>query len=97
MARPRLESAIENTVVAWCRKQGILNKKLDSMHSASWPDRVFFIPGGRPFFIEFKRVGGKLTAQQEQTIAYLLRLGYDCGIHDDSKEAIEAIKQRLLQ
>ena len=39
-----------------------------------WPDRIFLIPGGRPFFIEFKAPGEEPNPRQAFRIK-CLRLG----------------------
>lgn len=59
-----LEKDIENKVVTYAKKLGCLAYKFTSPSQRSVPDRLFFTPTGRPFFIEFKRMGNELTAAQ---------------------------------
>jgi hypothetical protein len=92
----KLESAIEASVVSWWRTLGLLpSRKMNGMSFNAWPDRLFPIPDGRPFFIEFKRAGGALTPLQTELHKQLHKNGYDVEVHDNAKEAIEAIKRRL--
>jgi hypothetical protein len=70
-------------------------KKMNGMGQRSWPDRCFFIPGGRPFLIEFKSPGEEPTVKQAFTIAKLLRQKYDVEVYDDPTRAIEAITTRV--
>lgn len=55
------------------------------------PDFIFLIPGGRPLFIEFKRLGGKPTARQQRKIDQLRELGYDVIVADTPTRALDAI------
>jgi hypothetical protein len=89
-----LERHIEQRVVKWAR-QHMRVKKMNGLGDRSWPDRMFMIPGGKPFFIEFKRPGNKPTPLQEHTIRGLKEHGYDVEVHDDSDQAIRAIRARL--
>ena len=83
------ESAIESKVVAAAAAMGVRSIKLKSR---AWPDRLFFIPGGRPLFIEFKKPGEKLRKNQLLMQFNLRSDGYDAQDHNDAQEAIEAIK-----
>ena len=60
-----------------------------------WPDRIFFLPQGRVFIIEFKAPGELLMPRQEHRIHCLRTWGYDVEVHDDAGEAISAIRTRL--
>lgn len=71
-------------------------RKMNGMGMRSWPDRCFYVPGGKPFFIEFKRVGEEPTKLQADTIADLRRDGYDVEVHDDVEQAKAAIRKRML-
>lgn len=56
MPRPRTkgrrESALEAPSVKWARARGIVVAKMTEVSGI--PDRVFFVPGGKPLVIEFK-------------------------------------------
>lgn len=51
-----------------------------------WPDFCFLIPGGRPWFVEFKAPGKKPTKRQEYRIRLLRDFGYDVSVCDDAGE-----------
>jgi hypothetical protein len=36
---------------------GIKGSKLKNLSDTSWPDRLFWLPGGKPLLIEFKQPG----------------------------------------
>lgn len=86
-----LESQIENAVIAWARARGIFVSKLQGMGNRSLPDRIFWIPGGKPLLIEFKRPGGKPTVLQAETILRLKNLGYEVHVIDSVEEAKRVI------
>jgi hypothetical protein len=62
-----------------------------------WPDRLFFIPGGRPFLLEFKERGYEPTAKQSYIHDMLEELGYDVAWTDDEEAALAAIQARVQQ
>jgi hypothetical protein len=91
-----LESKVERDT---CR-DALYNEGVPSMKmlhtggETGWPDRVFFIPGGRPKLIEFKRPGKKSQASPRQKYihAVLRELGYDVEVHDNKDEALASIR-----
>lgn len=94
--RHQLESEIETKVVDKAKKIfSVISFKLALKHDAGWPDRVFLIPGGVPFFIEFKRSGDDARPLQKFRHELLRKLGYDIELHDDYDTAMAAIKKRL--
>jgi hypothetical protein len=60
-----------------------------------WPDRLFFIPGGRPFLLEFKEVGYEPEKRQVYIHDMLEGLGYDVAWTDSEEAALEAIEARV--
>ncbi|HUW11526.1 MAG TPA: VRR-NUC domain-containing protein [Anaerolineae bacterium] len=92
----RKESSLEASVVEWAKKHGVhYCIKLQGTGNKSLPDRLFFMPGGIPFLVEFKKLGEKPTKLQEFTHAELRAQGYDVEVHDTRQGAIAALKQRL--
>lgn len=69
--------------------------KLNLGGNNGWPDRLFWIPGGRPFLIEFKRPGEPAEPLQGYIHAKLKKLGYDVEVYDDRDTALEAIRRRV--
>jgi hypothetical protein len=87
------ESQIERRV---CEKieqdYGVENTKFGY---DGWPDRIFWLPDGRPFFIEFKAGGETPDPRQKHRIDRLRKLGYDVEVHDDYQTAYSAIESRV--
>lgn len=73
----------------------MLVSKMNGMGSRGWPDRLFWIPFGAPFLIEFKRPGGSCTPLQLLTQQRLREAGYEVEVHDSKTEAIAAIQRRM--
>jgi hypothetical protein len=94
---PEREAKIEQRA---CKKifemYGIDNIKL-KLFSRSYPDRLFFVPGGKPLMIEFKRPGEALRKFQAYTIKRLKKLGYDIEVCDSSEDALKLVAYRLKQ
>ena len=94
----RREKKIEASV---CKKAlalyGVPNLKLEppAGSETGWPDRLFFIPGGHPFLLEFKEVGYEPEPKQEYIHGTLEDLGYDVAWTDNEEAALEAIKARV--
>jgi hypothetical protein len=63
-----LEKIIEQKVCDYAKSKGCLVYKFTSPSRRSVPDRMFIAPGGRVFWIEFKRLGLKPTPGQEVEI-----------------------------
>lgn len=92
----KLEVSIEESAVASAEiLLGVVSIKLTLRGNVGWPDRIFFIPGGRPFLIEFKRPNEHPTARQAMIHRALRKLGYDIEVHDDAAFALQAIRGRV--
>ncbi len=90
------EVDIDRKVVTYATAAlGLTCIKLSGTSFNGLPDRMFLIPGGRPFFIEFKRAGKPLRPLQQERHQQLKSLGYDVEAHDDAETAKAAIKERL--
>lgn len=91
------ETAIER---AACRqilaKFGVGSVKL-TLRSTGYPDRLFWIPGGMPLLVEFKRPGERPRPKQEHVIAELRRLGYDVVICDSADCAVRAVRNAVAR
>jgi hypothetical protein len=86
--RRPLEKGVQKTVVEHARKTyGLLAvKHSGGMGGASHPDYEFYLPGGRPLLIEFKRPGEFPTPLQEERIKRLRALGYDVQVIDSTAD-----------
>lgn len=87
----RLEKQDEDTLMNWARERGLLALKLNTIGNRGYPDRIFFILGGRPLLIELKRKGAKPTKLQLYVHQQLRRLGYDVQVHDNPEDAKRAV------
>ena len=74
-----LESSIERKAVKLAKELKIRTTKLNVTNNRGIPDRIFWIPGGRPLLAEFKRPGKEPTKLQARTIKWLDDLGYCVG------------------
>jgi hypothetical protein len=93
---PGVEILIEEAVCEEAlREWGVLNKKLNGRGDTGWPDREFFIPGGKPLLIEFKAPGEEPDPKQLFIHAQLIARGYDVQTHDNKEEALRAIQAAL--
>lgn len=81
-----LEEKTEQDVVDWWEAQGEIQIKLNIMGRRGWPDRIFFVPGGKPVFIEFKRVKEKARKLQAYIHKQLREKGYDVYIADTAEQ-----------
>lgn len=79
------------------KRYGVASIKLEPPHGSEtgWPDRMFLIPGGKPFLLEFKEVGHTPEPKQEYMHRMLERLGYDVAWTDCEEAALEAIAARV--
>jgi hypothetical protein len=78
-----LESVIEQKVCDYAKSLSCLVYKFTSPSRRSVPDRMFIAPGGRVFFIEFKRKGEKPTAGQEVEIEKMVKQGANVYVVDN--------------
>jgi hypothetical protein len=94
----RRESFLERSVRDKALKRyGVASIKLEPPRGSEtgWPDRMFLIPGGRPFLIEFKEVGYSPEPKQVHIHDMLEGLGYDVAWTDSEEAALEAIETRV--
>lgn len=79
----RREKALESRCVAWARDRGVQVGKLSEC--VGLPDRIFFVPGGRPLVPEFKDPGGQGEPSPAQIwhIKRLREQGYEASLVED--------------
>ena len=87
LSKGLLEKRIEQAVIRLCPEALVLKT-----HQRDWPDRVFFLPGGHCFFIEFKRPGEQLRPGQRAAKERLEEQGFVVYVVDDIAEGIRAIE-----
>jgi len=74
---------------------GVASAKLTTPGRRGFPDRIFWIPGGKPLMIEFKRPGEEPRPLQSHIHALLKQLGYHVEVHDDEEAAFKSVEQAL--
>lgn len=90
------ESEVEARVCEYALKElGVFNIKLKKTQERGYPDRLFWIPGGRPLLIEFKRQGAQPTEYQQMIHKRLRYAGYEVQVHDDVEEAKRALHRAM--
>ena len=90
-----LEKHIEAKVCDYAKQRGLLVYKFTSPARAAVPDRLFVLPGGRVFFIEFKREGQKPTPAQTREHARLWAHGVTVFVIDNVLDGLRAIDRML--
>lgn len=91
-----MEVDIETPFVDYCKKCGCLAIKLVILNKRGWPDRTTLCPGGRIFFIEFKRKNKSISSPQSKIRKTLERLGFKYYICDTIGQAEEILDEFLL-
>jgi len=89
------EHWVEQRVVDFARKKGMLPLKLQLQNDTGWPDRMFLF-NGRVAFIEFKRPGESLRRNQPARVAALRSLGFNVGVINNVKDGIAFLQATLL-
>ena len=81
----RLESSIEQANMEWAHKEfGLVNTKV--YNNPGFPDRILWVPGGRPTMLEYKRPGsGRFSPLQIRMLTQLTNLGYTVEAIDDAE------------
>lgn len=90
------ESYLESACVKYASLFGIKGIKLSIQSNIGYPDRLFIIQGGKPLFVEFKALGGKLSKKQQVIIDELTQKGYNVSVCD-SMESFKQILQNTLR
>lgn len=90
--RKRKESALEQWCVKWARSRQIVVAKLTEVSGI--PDRVFFIPGGKPLIVEFKKRAEKPDPLQDWYLKRLLDDGYHVGWCEARDGFLAEMKER---
>lgn len=92
-----LEKEIEAKVCQFAKGKGIMHYKFTSPAKRSVPDRLFILPGGASFFIEFKRAGEHPTPSQRVEIGKLQKQGATVYVIDNVEDGKCVINMELLK
>ncbi len=90
------EIKIENTFVTYAEKKGCKCYKLVFLVGKGFPDRTILCPGGKIFFIEFKRKGKKPNKHQNDVRKILIGLGFEYYVCDKLGQAEKYLDLFLL-
>ncbi len=91
-----LEKDIEQRVCQFAKELGIMHYKFTSPSKMSVPDRLYILPGGRSFFIEFKRLGKHPTPSQRVEISKLQKQGATVYVIDTVEDGKRVVSAELL-
>jgi hypothetical protein len=87
------ENSIEQSFVRWCKRHGIMRRKLMLNPGRGWPDDAVFLPNNRVCWIEFKGDKGTLSPQQEFIHRKMRAAGHDVFVCRSLQEAKDAVAQ----
>lgn len=87
-----LEKSLEAQLRIKAKNAGALALKFVSPGKAGVPDRIILVPGGKIFFVEMKRPGGKLRPLQQKVITDIRKLGFDVFVIDSKDGITDFIK-----
>lgn len=90
------ETDIESDFVKFAKKKGCHALKLIFLNKKGFPDRSILCPGGRIFFIEFKKKNKKQSPIQIVVMKMLKRLGFEYYVCDEKGQA-ESILQNFIK
>ena len=90
------ESQIEEHLVAYAQSKGCMVEKLVMLGKRGWPDRTIIGPYGNVGFVEVKRPGGRLSAQQIKVME-ALNLRGAFAYAADSVEEVEQIVDAICR
>lgn len=90
-----LEKHIEAKVCQYARQRGCEAYKFVSPSRAAVPDRLFLAPGGRCWFIEFKRTGQKASVAQQREHEKLKALGFRVYVVDSVEHGMGVVDGEL--
>lgn len=84
------ERKIENEIINRLRAAGLMVVWLTERGSRGWPDLTVMF-GGRVVFVEVKKPGGSVRAQQFDKQVKLRHNGMEMFICDDANEAVDKV------
>jgi len=90
-----LEKQIEQKVSDYAKTLGILVYKFTSPARAAVPDKLFILPNGEVFFIEFKRAGQKPTSAQDREHDRLRIQNVSVFVIDNVDAGIKTINEMM--
>jgi len=93
-----LESSIEQRACEGAEKlMGVTSSKLVTPGDSGYPDRIFWLPPGKPVLIEFKQLGEDAKKNQKFVHKMLRDLGYEVYVCDNVQDALRIIRDALIR
>lgn len=93
MTRP--EKVAEQKAVNKAFELGVRSIKLTPQGQRGWNDRLFWVPGGRPLLVEFKREGEEPRKLQTHRHETLRDLGYETMVAVAWEPVLEKLRAML--
>lgn len=93
MSKP--ERVAEERAVREAMILGVRSIKLTPRGQRGHADRLFWVPGGRPLLVEFKREGEKPRVLQAHRHDTLRKAGYEVMVATDWRPVAERIRAML--
>ena len=90
MTEKQLEQKLKKEV----EKLGGLCLKLTTPGFTGIPDRLVLLPGGKVWFVEVKKIDGRLSARQKRVLGDLRNLGFKATWISTEVE-LEWVKSRI--
>lgn len=90
------EANIEQTFCNYAKSKDCLALKLLMLNKRGFPDRTILCPGGKVFFVEFKRKGGKVSGPQIKIRDMLESFGFKYYVCDEIGQAEQILDEFLL-
>ena len=81
------EVDIEGKFTTYAKSKGCRALKLIFLNKKGFPDRTILCPGGRVFFIEFKKKDKKQSPIQREIMKMLTSLGFEYHVCDEIGQA----------
>jgi hypothetical protein len=76
------EASLERAACRYAKKRGVRNVKLQG-GVVGEPDRLFLLPLGRCWLVEFKAVGGRTSPRQKIVHAEYEAIGHRVSVMND--------------
>jgi len=92
------ESKIEKWLNEQVRKLGGKSYKFTSPGNPGVPDRIYLFPGGKVYFVELKRIIGKLSNLQVWQREQFRQMGVDVKViygMDQARRFVEELKNEI--
>lgn len=91
-----LEIKLEDLCCKKVHALGGIARKMKDIGQRGWPDRMMLLPGGRVFFVEFKREkGGVVSAQQKKMIRCIEAVGLSVHVIDTYEQFEAALATEI--